>query len=223
MTSEWSAPGEEPPKRTRASLLAAVATAVVVLAAAGATGGWLLAGSGKNNQAEDTSPASPSPQLSSSVPVVGPTTATSRSASTSPAAGEFALPNVIGQDFGGARKTLRDLKLGVRVTFGEDGSAGIVTRTTPDAGSAVHAGITVRLRVAGDPPPVPVPGVVGMGCVEAGQAIADNGLEPKYSSGRSGQVLKQDPQPPAEVRWNDTVKLYCGKPAESSASSSPYA
>jgi hypothetical protein len=61
-----------------------------------------------------------------------------------------------------------------------------------------------------------------MGCAEAGQVIADQGLEPQYSPGKAGKVLKQDPQPPADVRWNDKVKLYCGSPADSPASSSPY-
>jgi hypothetical protein len=221
MTEEWSTPGEEPPKRPRAGLLAGVAAAVVVLAAGGAAGGWLLAGSGKNNQAGGTPSTSPGSQSASSSPVDRPTPATSPSASTPPAAGEFALPNVIGQDFVDARKALRNLKLGVQVTFGENGSAGSVIRTAPAPGSAVHAGITVRLRVAGDAPPATVPGVVGMGCAEAGQVIADHGLEPQYSPGKAGKVLRQDPQPPGDLRWNDKVKLYCGNPADSTASSSP--
>jgi hypothetical protein len=221
MTEEWSTPGEEPPKRPRAGLLAGIAAAVVVLAAGGAAGGWLLAGTGKNNRAESTRSASPRPSSASPSPADQPTPATSPSVANPPAAGEFALPDVIGQDFVEARKALRNLKLGVQVTFGEDGRAGSVIRTAPAPGTAVHAGITVRLRVAGDAPPVTVPGVVGMACADAGQVIADHGLEPQYSPGKAGKVLRQDPQPPADVRWNDKVKLYCGNPADGTATGSP--
>jgi hypothetical protein len=225
--------GDEQPRRTNPRTLLGVAAAVVALATLGATGGWLLAGSDNgDNQADRGGTPTPFEQPTTRQPPTAQTTQPDgrASASTSLAAGSFALPSVLGVDFRVARAQLRGLKLGVQVSFGQDGADGTVVTTNPKPGEVVRAGITVRLKVAGDAPEVVVPPVLGMDCGQAGQAIADKGLEPKYKPSKAGKVLDQDPQPGDTAEWNETVTLYCGTPTSAAGgdgqspdpSNSPY-
>lgn len=181
----------ESPPRSRLLLLTGLAGAVVVLAAAGATGGWLLAGSKENNQA---APSSPSP---------------TRSPTATPRSGEFALPNLIGTDFVAARRVLRDSNLGVQVIFGGTGYDRTVEQMVPTPGTAVHAGITVKLHIAGAPPELTVPRLVGMGCAAAGREAAEQGLNPRYVPEKEGTVVRQEPEPSTAARWTDTITLSC--------------
>jgi PASTA domain len=211
MTDVWTEGEPGPPNRSRPPLLAGIAAAVVVLAAVGATGGWLLAGANKDNQRANGTEASPSTSYFSPSPAYSSAASAepSQTAPTTPGGAEFPLPDVIGQDFVSARQQLRAQRLGVQVVFDHKGDDRSVERTTPEAGETVHAGITVKLYVPGDPPVLQVPSLLGMACAEAGQAAADRGLTPQYEPKKAGRVKRQDPEPYAEARWNDKVKLVC--------------
>ena len=197
----------EPPGRSRPGLVAGVAGAVVVLAALGATGGWLLAGANESDQGSvDRSPSPSISYLSSPSPTYS---APSPTESAATAAGEFPLPDVTGRDFVAARQELRNHKLGVQLVFGDAGDDRSVERTTPDPGTPVRAGITVKLHVRGTPPALAVPLLLGRNCAAAGREAADRGLTPQYKPRKAGRVVRQDPPPYAEARWNDKVTLYC--------------
>jgi uncharacterized RDD family membrane protein YckC len=209
--ASWEASVDEPPRRASAGLLAGLGAMVVVLAAAGAVGGWLLAGDGGGRQGLDvnlTPSASPTAQPSHT-PTLSPATPT-----TSPTAtrsdGGFRLPDLVGQDFEQARRALRERGLGWRLVFGASGDDRSVERTEPAAGSRLQPGQTVKLIVRGAAPPVVVPILLGRPCKAAAGLLVDRGLYPQYPTGHSGPVRKQDPEPPAELRWNDRVKIYCG-------------
>jgi hypothetical protein len=199
-------------------LLTGVAGAVLVLAALGATGGWLLARSDADNRG--SGPASSSPG-GSSLPGGSPSPSDSRppspqysepsgaTPSLSPAGADFALPEVVGSDFRDARQRLRDLRLGVQLVFGGGGEDQDVERTEPPGGTPVRAGLTVKLHVSGAPPTLRVPRLVGMTCPAAGREAADRGLTPRYEPARAGIVVRQDPEPSTEARWNDQITLHC--------------
>jgi hypothetical protein len=217
----WIDGDPEPPKRPRLRLLAGAAGAAIALAAVGATGGWLLAGSDRSSRGSgDRSPTPPasylSPSSTGSTPSpTGSTPSPTESAtpipteSATPIPGEFPLPDVTGADFIAARRQLRELRLGVQVDFGGEGDGHSVERTSPRAGQTVRAGITVKLHVRGDPPTLQVPSLLGIRCADAGRDAADRGLVPRYDPQKAGVVVKQDPQPYEEARWNDRIKLDC--------------
>jgi hypothetical protein len=207
MSDLWTEGEPEPPRRSRLGLLASIGGAVVVLAAVGATGGWLLAGAGKSNQG--SAGRSPSPSISYLSPSPSPSSAPSPTESTASIDGEFPLPDVTGRDFVDARRQLRDRRLGVQVVFDGKGDDRSVERTKPGPGEVVHAGITVKLHVPGEPPALEVPSLLGTACADAGQEAADRGLIPQYKPKKAGRVTGQDPQPYARARWNDRVTLYC--------------
>jgi hypothetical protein len=217
---------EEPGSRRSPGLIAAAATAVVVLALVGGTTGYLLAG-GSTGPASTGGPSdgplSPSattgsPQAASESPSPASVTPSARPTSTAPADG-FRLPDVTGRDFEDVFRELRGRKLGVQVFFRSTGDSRRVERTEPRAGEIVWPGITVKLFVAGRPPEASVPGVVGLLCNEAGRIVAEHGLTPRYETGRTGTVWRQDPEPPGALRWNDQVRLFCA--AESPSPSAP--
>jgi hypothetical protein len=209
VTEGWSEGAPEPPRRSRLTLLAAVAGAVVVLAAIGATGGWLLARSHQDNQGSasgsHTPTAAPSSYSSPSPTPAEP----SQPESTTPGTDQFALPDVTGSDFADARRRLRDLRLGVQLVFRDAGDDRSVERTEPLPGTAVHAGVTVKLRVRGAAPSLTVPRLVGMTCAAAGKAAADAGFIPQYEPEKVGSAVRQDPEAFTEAHWNDRITLQC--------------
>lgn len=226
MTEGWSdadpvSPAEPvPPQRSRLRLLAGVAGAVVVLSAVGATGGWLLARSNGGNVGSGRAGLSPSQSPSPSESVSPSyTESSSPTSAPSPAADQFALPDVTGSDFTDARRRLRDLRLGVQVVFGGRGDDRSVERSEPPGGTLVRAGVTVKLYVPGAPPSLTVPRLVGMACAAAGRDAADRGFTPRYEPNRAGVVVRQDPEPSAEARWNDRITLFC---AAGTATGTPY-
>ncbi|MFD6567558.1 PASTA domain-containing protein [Micromonospora profundi] len=197
----------------RASVLLAGGLVAVLLAAVGATGGWLLAGEGDASQADRqaaaSAPPTPTDRATPSRPTAGRTTpAAPRTSATTKGTG-LTVPPVIGTDFEQARETLRKQRLGWRLVFGT-GSGRTVESTSPAVGSQVTRGTTVQLQVAGPAPAAEVPDVVGDECAEAADDIVDAGLYPRYRSGRSGEVSRQDPAEDGPARWNDEVSIWCG-------------
>ncbi|MEV1332847.1 PASTA domain-containing protein [Micromonospora costi] len=183
----------------------------VLLATIGATAGWLLAG-------EDDVPGDQPVAATSTTgaPSVSPThrptaTRTTPSAprtSASTASG-LSVPPVIGTDFVEARDELHDRKLGWRLVFGT-GAGRTVERTDPAVGSPVRRGTTVTLYVAGPAPTTEVPDVVGDDCDDAAEDLGEEGLYPRYPSGRSGRVVRQEPAAGSAARWNEQVAIWCG-------------
>ncbi|NJC15440.1 hypothetical protein F4558_005266 [Micromonospora profundi] len=197
----------------RASVLLGGGLVAVLLVAVGATGGWLLAGEGDTSQADRQAAASATPtptdRVTPSRPAAGRTTpAAPRTSATTKAAG-LTVPPVIGTDFEQARETLRKQRLGWRLVFGT-GSGRTVESTSPAVGTQVTRGTTVQLQVAGPAPAAEVPDVVGDECAEAADDLVDAGLYPRYRSGRSGEVSRQDPAEDGPARWNDEVSIWCG-------------
>ncbi|RKR89215.1 PASTA domain-containing protein [Micromonospora pisi] len=209
---------EQSDRPNRGAVVAGAAVATVVLATIGAIGGWALA---KNDSAEPlnqaggpsatatavTAEPSPSktskPRPSTSTPSAGKTTA-------SVPAGQFELPDLTGQGFERVRQDLRDRELGWQLIFGKDGENPAVLRTDPPAGANVRKGTTVKVFVAGAAPLTDVPEVTALSCNEAKARLVDAGFEPVYPSGKSGLVVRQEPRPGAQLRWNEKVVIYCG-------------
>lgn len=214
-----TAPGEQPDRPRRATLVAGAAVAVVVLASVGAIGGWLLAGGGGTDPAIKAGPgpstaatsAGPAPTntptntRSTSAPSTGRTTTT-----PAPPAGQFALPDFVGQDFEQARAELRERGLGWTLMFADAGDDRSVARTEPSAGTYVGRGTAVKLFVAGAAPLTAVPAVTGFSCDQARGRLVEAGFTPDYRTGKSGPVLRQDPGPGAQLQWNGKVQIFCG-------------
>ncbi|MGK5737651.1 PASTA domain-containing protein [Micromonospora sp. URMC 103] len=183
----------------------------VLLAAIGATVGWRLAGEG--DVPEDRPLAAPSatggPSASPSHrPTPARTTPAAPRTSAATASG-LSVPPVIGSDFVEARDELHDRKLGWRLVFGA-GAGRTVERTDPAVGAPVRRGTTVTLYVSGPAPDTEVPDVVGDGCDDVAEELGEQGLYPRYPTGRSGRVVRQEPTAGAVARWNDQVGVWCG-------------
>ncbi|MET7875559.1 PASTA domain-containing protein [Micromonospora profundi] len=208
----------------RASVLLGGGLVAVLLVAVGATGGWLLAGEGDASQADRQAAASPTAtptdRATASRPATGRTTpAAPRTSATTKGTG-LTVPPVIGTDFEQARETLRKQRLGWRLVFGT-GSGRTVESTSPAVGTQVTRGTTVQLQVTGPAPAAEVPDVVGDECAEAADDLVDAGLYPRYRSGRSGEVSRQDPAEDGPARWNDEVSIWCGAAAPDQPTTKP--
>ena len=200
-------------------MTAAFVTTLLVLGIVGWSAGWVAAGNEleqqghidptTTTQATKSATSSPTPMRSSASP--SPTK--SPTPDTTPSrADQFAMPNFVGQHFVSARGTARAMKLGVDVSFNEPSNRrdGFVARTTPVEGVFVWPGVTVHLHVAGPPPKVLVPEIVGKPCGEAKDAILEAGLKIQaYPSGEKGNVTKVEPGAGSTLNWNDPVKLFC--------------
>jgi hypothetical protein len=221
MTDEESAVAlsadEQPGRANRWPLIAGAAVGVVLLATIGAMGGWVLAGGDGSRQQAD-GPSGP-PVVSTSPTTAGPVERSSDPGVPStrpprPAAGQFPLPNLVGKDFREARDELHKRKLGWQFVFGAAGDDPTVASTNPAADTLVKAGMTVRVVVVGAAPPVTIPAVVGLPCKEAAKRAVDNGLTPRYPKEDNGKVMRQEPEPSGQARWNDELVLYCGRPPD---------
>ncbi len=216
IATQAPAPDGQPGRPSRLVMVLGAGAAVALLAAVGAVGGWVLAGDSDHvgdpqagSTAGSSTPAQPTSTPQASRPTTGRPTGTTR-----PPDG-FVLPDLAGRDFEQARTKLRGLGLGWKLIFqasdddgGDDGRR--VGHTEPGPGAPVRRGDTVHVFVVGAAPSATVPGVVGMSCRQAGALVVDHGLYPRYPSGDIGQVLRQDPESPGDLRWNDWVQLYCG-------------
>ncbi|MET7950054.1 PASTA domain-containing protein [Micromonospora sp. NPDC005324] len=209
----------------RASVVLGGGLAAVLLAAVGATGGWLLAG-------EDYTPAGDPLAVATTAgpsttrataprPSSGRPTPSAVQTSATPTRGAgLTVPPVIGTDFEQARDTLRKQRLGWRLVFG-GGTGRTVESTTPDVGTEVARGTTVQLQVAGPAPAAEVPDVVGRSCADAADELVDEGLYPRYVSGRVGKVSRQEPAEDGPARWNDQVSIWCGSDGQPTAKPTP--
>ncbi|MEU4333103.1 PASTA domain-containing protein [Micromonospora lupini] len=209
-----SAGGQAGGGGSRASVLLGGGLVAVLLAVVGATGGWLLAGEDDeptaNPQAVATTAGTPTGRATSSRPTPGRTTpsAPRTTASTTKGTG-LTVPPVVGVDFEQAREMLRRQRLGWRLVFG-GGSGPTVESASPPVGTEVARGTTVQLQVAGPAPAAEVPDVVGDNCAKAADELVEEGLYPRYRSGRSGKVSRQEPAEDGPARWNDEVSIWCG-------------
>lgn len=198
----------------RASVVLGGGLAAVLLVAIGATGGWLLAGEDDaptgDPLAVATTAGTPTSRSTAPRPSTGRTTPSAVRTSTSPTKGAgLTVPPVIGTDFVQARDLLRRQKLGWRLVFG-GGVGRTVENTVPDVGAEVTRGTTVQLQVAGPAPAAEVPDVVGKSCADAVDELIDEGLYPRYVTGRTGKVSRQEPAEDGPARWNDEVGIWCG-------------
>ncbi|MEV1289751.1 PASTA domain-containing protein [Micromonospora sp. NPDC049679] len=203
----------------RPRLIAAGAAGLLLLSAIGAIGGWLLADPGRDNPSKNAggvASGSPTPALTSVTPsraATAPVTASPvrpSAATERPQSGQFVLPDMVGVDFEPARRQMRALGLGVQLVFAASGDDRGVERTEPAGGVMVRRGVTVKVHVGGAAPAATVPSVTGVSCADAAALVVDHGLYPEYPTGRSGRVVRQDPDPSGERQWNDRVKLFCG-------------
>ncbi|TDC59843.1 PASTA domain-containing protein [Micromonospora sp. KC207] len=197
--------------------------AVALLAMIGAAGGWLLAG---EDGASPGLPAAESGVSSSAAPSGVPSPTARTTAPTARTSGPtrstgLTVPPVVGTDFEQARDELRDLRLSWRLVFGTE-SGRDVRRTVPPVGSPVQRGTTVALYVAGPAPSLRAPDLVGDDCADAAEDLVEEGLYPRYPTGRTGTVTAQSPKADSTVHWNDEVALTCGEePDEPSAEAPP--
>ncbi|WCN81587.1 PASTA domain-containing protein [Micromonospora sp. LH3U1] len=198
----------------RASVMLGGGLAAVLLAVVGATGGWLLAGEDDTPSGDPlavaTTTGPPTGRATAPRPSVDRTTPSAVRTSATPTKGAgLTVPPVIGTDFVEARDMLRKQRLGWRLVFG-GGTGRTVESTSPDVGTEVARGTTVQLQVAGPAPAAEVPDVVGKDCAKAVDELVDEGLYPRYVSGRSGKVVRQEPAEDGPARWNDEVSIWCG-------------
>ncbi|MET8264957.1 PASTA domain-containing protein [Micromonospora arida] len=209
----------------RASVVLGGGLAAVLLAAVGATGGWLLAGeddapSGDPLAVATTAGASTSRATAPRPSSGRPTPSAVQTSATSTKGPGLTVPPVIGTDFEQARETLRKQRLGWRLVFG-GGVGRTVESTTPDVGTEVARGTTVQLQVAGPAPAAEVPDVVGKSCADAADELVDEGLYPRYLSGRTGKVSRQEPAEDGPARWNDQVSIWCGADGQPTTKPTP--
>ncbi|MET7706233.1 PASTA domain-containing protein [Micromonospora sp. NPDC005413] len=198
----------------RASVLLGGGLVAVLLAAVGATGGWLLAGEDDTPSADPlavaTATGTPTGRATAPRPSTGRTTPSAvRTSATATKGAGLTVPPVVGTDFVEARDMLRKQRLGWRLVFG-GGAGRSVESASPAVGTEVARGTTVQLQVAGPAPAAEVPDVVGEDCARAVDELIDEGLYPRYVSGRSGKVSRQNPAEDGSARWNDEVSIWCG-------------
>ncbi|MEU4472761.1 PASTA domain-containing protein [Micromonospora sp. NPDC023888] len=225
MTDTNTGPQDAAGGANRASMWLGGGLAVVLLAAIGATGGWLLAGDGDKSSGEPlasaTTTSPPTSRATAPRPSIGRTTPSAvRTSATATKGAGLTVPPVLGTDFVQARDMLREQRLGWRLVFG-GGAGRTVESTSPAVGTEVARGTTVQLQVAGPAPEAEVPDVVGKDCAKAVDELIDEGLYPRYISGRNGKVARQEPVEDGSARWNDEVSIWCGAGAPEQPTTKP--
>ncbi|MCO1596398.1 PASTA domain-containing protein [Micromonospora sp. RHAY321] len=210
-----SAGGRDDGGPGRASVLLGGGLVAVLLVAIGATGGWLLAGEDEGSPTDPlavaTATVTPTGQATTPRPSTGRTTPSAPRTSSTKGSG-LTVPPVVGTDFVQARDMLRKQRLGWRLVFGT-GTGRTVESSSPAVGATVARGATVQLHVAGPAPAAEVPDVVGDDCADAAADLVEEGLYPRYRSGRTGEVSRQEPAEDGAARWNDEVSIWCGAAA----------
>ncbi|MGW4499534.1 PASTA domain-containing protein [Micromonospora sp. NPDC004336] len=199
----------------RLTVLLGGGLALVLLAAVGATGGWLLAG-------EDDGPTPPAAAADATpTGTPGPTRSTPSPPRRTASPTGLTVPEVVGEDFAEARDELRERRLGWRLVFTGGGTGRTVERASPPVGTQVRPGHTVTLYVSGPAPAATVPDVTGDDCDDAADDLVDEGFYPRYRSGRTGPVTRQDPVGDSTGRWNDQVSIWCGEASAAPDSAAP--
>jgi beta-lactam-binding protein with PASTA domain len=162
---------------------------------------------------DDGTPAGSSNAASPS----GSQTPTSSGATPTPLSAPT-LPDLEGMTLPAARRELRGLGAGIRVTPAtSEKPAGTVLSQEPVPGTEVERGDVVAVVVARGATPtqqaggVDVPSVVGLGASDAVVVIRDAGLVPKVhlvtSAEAPGRVLRQSPGDTTQVPKGSTIRL----------------
>jgi serine/threonine-protein kinase len=196
---------------------AAFVSTLLLLGIVGFFAGFVAAGSELERQGQidptttAQAPKSPTPSPSPARPTPSPSLSPTPDV-TATRADAFDMPDLVNKNFRDARNDAIGRKLGVNVVFNERSirANGTVVRTNPAAGVQVFPGLTIQLYVAGPPPRVLVPDIVGKTCGEGKDGILDAGLKiGAYPSGEKGNVTKVEPAPGTLLSWNDSVKIFC--------------
>ncbi|MEY3019043.1 MAG: Serine/threonine-protein kinase [Actinomycetota bacterium] len=105
---------------------------------------------------------------------------------------------------------------GLRVTredrHDDEVALGTLVALEPAPGSTLDEGASVRMIVSLGPPPVPVPGLVGLALGRASEVLRELGLEldvaaRRYDPSPPGTVLTQEPEPGIDLRRGDLVTV----------------
>jgi beta-lactam-binding protein with PASTA domain len=123
------------------------------------------------------------------------------------------VPSVADLDIGLARQVIE--AAGLRVdridTARTDAGLGIVLGTSPQAGTSVHTGDTVRITISSGPANVPVPDLAGLTVAAARERLASAGLRvgvlDQRLEGKAGTILAQRPAPGELVTRESGVDL----------------
>jgi beta-lactam-binding protein with PASTA domain len=136
--------------------------------------------------------------------------------------------------FTDARSDLISQRVAVVLIFGQnpppDGKLAVVVATSPDAGTRLHPGLTVKLYVSGPPPPLAVPALptAKTKCSAWGSQLVATGFQIAYDppGSKNQYVWKETPdQTDTTTTWNQTITLSCNAtgtpPPPPSSSPSP--
>jgi serine/threonine-protein kinase len=135
----------------------------------------------------------------------------------------IAVPEVLGLPEELARQQLE--RLGFEVESERESSsefrAGRVAEQNPDAGTRLPRGETVTIIVSTGPPRTEVPRVVGLSFEEAVAELSRAGLRAErtevFSARPTGEVVRQNPAPGADVVEGSVVQLRVSKGTETVA------
>jgi serine/threonine-protein kinase len=128
--------------------------------------------------------------------------------------GNVTIPDVSGDDFATAQDTL--VGDGFKVTQQTESSAtvpkGVVTRTTPPAGTKVAKGSAVTVFVSGGPAQVTIPDVTRVDAVQATQILVQKGFQVTKTTQNSstvpaGLVISTNPPAGTSAAPGSTVQL----------------
>jgi beta-lactam-binding protein with PASTA domain/predicted Ser/Thr protein kinase len=121
------------------------------------------------------------------------------------------LPDVRGQQWQQAKKTLTDLGFKPEEYIVPGKTKGQVTATDPPPGTAVQKGATVRVNVMSGPVQATVPSVVGETLQQATATLHQAGFNPVPtfvdSTAPANQVIHQSPAPNSSAAQGSTVDL----------------
>lgn len=126
------------------------------------------------------------------------------------------VPSVQGLPVDRAVSELQDEELEADiVTEPNDAEEGTVFAQSPDAGTEVDEGSSVRINVSGGPDSTPVPNAVGRGEAEARDALVAAGFQVEtkevFSEREPGLVVSQEPAAGADVANGETVTISVSK------------
>ncbi|MCE5237165.1 protein kinase [bacterium] len=131
------------------------------------------------------------------------------------------VPSVLGMSFESAKATLwnrghLDIQLG-EDRHDETYPAGAVCSQHPPAGTKVERGDAIRVVVSKGPPPITVPGIIGMSAGRATETLAQMGLQMQVTGNSSdapyptGTVCSQSPTTGTQVERGDVIRVVMSK------------
>jgi eukaryotic-like serine/threonine-protein kinase len=129
-------------------------------------------------------------------------------------AAAVAVPDVVGQSREDAEQLLerRGFDVDVQTEFNDEAPRGEVFRQDPEAGTEVEEGSEVTIFVSRGQQQVEVPSLEGLTVDEAGQALADEGLQlgdviDQESEAEEGTIIGQDPAAGEQVDPDTSVDV----------------